>query len=469
MATPAVIAQSSLLHGHAPSSSAIDGRAQAQAPARPAAGDRSGAAGRLALAIDRPGARRTIAGRRRQRQPAARVLLRRHRRRTVEDDRRRLDLAARSPTSSSRHPRSARSPSRSRTRTSSTSAWARPNCAATSSRATASTRSTDGGKTWTHVGLEKTLAIARIRVHPTNPDIVYVAALGDPYGPNPERGVFKIDRRRKDLDEVAVPRRQDRRGRSRRWMPQHPDVLYAGLWEVFRTPHSLSSGGPGSGLFKTTDGGATLDRAHRATRAAEAALGQDRRRRFPAPMPTASTRSSRPPTAACSCPTTPARRWKLVNDDRRLRQRAFYYTRIYADPQAKDTVYVLNTGIYRSTDAGKTIRAIRVPHGDNHDLWIAPNDPQRMINSNDGGANVSINGGETWTDQDFPTAQFYNVITTAHVPYHVCGAQQDNSTACVLEHRRRRRSTTSAAARAATSRPIRKTRTCSTPAATAAC
>jgi photosystem II stability/assembly factor-like uncharacterized protein len=124
-------------------------------------------------------------------------------------------------------------------------------------------------------------------------------------------------------------------------------------------------------------------------------------------------------------------RWTLVNDDRRLRQRAFYYTRIYADPQAKDTVYILNTGFYRSTDAGKSIRAIRVPHGDNHDLWIAPNDARRMINSNDGGANVSMNAGESWTGQAYPTAQFYNVFTTSHVPYHVCGAQQDNSTACV--------------------------------------
>ncbi|NUR55788.1 MAG: glycosyl hydrolase [Acidobacteria bacterium] len=123
--------------------------------------------------------------------------------------------------------------------------------------------------------------------------------------------------------------------------------------------------------------------------------------------------------------------WTLINDDRRLRQRAFYYSRIYADPQVKDTVYVLNTALYRSTDAGKTIRSIRVPHGDNHDLWIAPNDARRMINSNDGGANVSVNAGETWTDQDFPTAQLYGVVTTAHVPYHVCGAQQDNSTVCV--------------------------------------
>ena len=138
--------------------------------------------------------------------------------------------------------------------------------------------------------------------------------------------------------------------------------------------------------------------------------------------------------------------WKQVNDERRLRQRAFYYTRIYADPKERDTVYVLNTGFYRSTDAGKTYRSFRVPHGDNHDLWIAPNDPKRMINGNDGGANVSVNGGESWTDQDFPTAQFYNVFATAHVPYHVCGAQQDNSTACVSSagdresvRRRRRR------------------------------
>src|SRR5438093_11561395 len=121
----------------------------------------------------------------------------------------------------------------------------------------------------------------------------------------------------------------------------------------------------------------------------------------------------------------------MVNEDRRLRQRAFYYSRIYADPQVKDTVYILNTGIYRSTDAGKTIRGIRVPHGDNHDLWIAPNDPKRMINSNDGGANVSINGGETWTGQSYPTAQLYHVATTKDLPYHVCGAQQDNSTVCV--------------------------------------
>ena len=123
--------------------------------------------------------------------------------------------------------------------------------------------------------------------------------------------------------------------------------------------------------------------------------------------------------------------FEYVNDERKLRQRAFYYTRIYADPQDEDVVYALNTGFYRSTDGGETFpQSIRVPHGDNHDLWIAPSDPDRMINSNDGGGNVSFNGGESWTGQQYPTAQFYRVITTNHEPYHICGAQQDNSTAC---------------------------------------
>jgi len=119
------------------------------------------------------------------------------------------------------------------------------------------------------------------------------------------------------------------------------------------------------------------------------------------------------------------------SDERKLRQRAFYYTRIYADPKDKDVVYVLNVGFWKSTDGGKTYKAIRTPHSDNHDLWIDPADPKRMIEGNDGGGNVSVNGGESWTDQDFPTAQMYHVVTTRHFPYQVCGAQQDNSTLCL--------------------------------------
>jgi photosystem II stability/assembly factor-like uncharacterized protein len=290
-------------------------------------------------------------------------------------------------------------------------------------------KTVDGGKTFTHIGLEKTLAIARIRVHPTSPDVVYVAALGDPYGPNDDRGVFKTTDGGKtwtkslfrDAKTGAVDLSMD---------PKNPEVLYAALWEVYRTPHSLSSGGSGSGLFKTTDGGATWTELTKNDglpkgvwgKIGVSVSGADSNRVY------AIVEAAE---GGVFLSDDAGKTWKKINEDRRLRQRAFYYTRIYADPQSKDTVYILNTGIYRSTDAGKTIRAIRVPHGDNHDLWIASNDPKRLINSNDGGANVSTNAGESWTDQDFPTAQFYNVITTAHVPYHVCGAQQDNSTACV--------------------------------------
>jgi photosystem II stability/assembly factor-like uncharacterized protein len=290
-------------------------------------------------------------------------------------------------------------------------------------------KSSDAGKTWTHAGLARTMVVSRIRIHPSNPDVVYVAALGDPYGPNPERGVFKSSDGGKTWSQVLS--RDDKTGAADLVMdPKNPDVLYAGFWEVFRTPHSLSSGGPGSGLFKTTDGGKTWTELTKNPglpptiwgKLGVAVSGADSNRVY-AIIEAAEGGVFLSDDAGAT--------WKRVNEDRRLRQRAFYYTRIYADPQVKDTVYVLNTGIYRSTDAGKTIASIRVPHGDNHDLWIAANDPRRMINSNDGGANVSINGGESWTDQDFPTAQFYNVFTTAHVPYHVCGAQQDNSTACV--------------------------------------
>ena len=290
-------------------------------------------------------------------------------------------------------------------------------------------RSADAGRTWTHVGLEKTMVVSRIRVHPSNPDVVYVAALGNPYGPNPERGVFKSTDGGKTWTSVLA--RDDKTGAADLAMdPRNPDVLYAGLWEVFRTPHSLSSGGPGSGLFKTTDGGKTWTELTKNAglpptlwgKIGVAVSGADSNRVY-AIVEAAEGGVFLSDDAGAT--------WKRVNDDRRLRQRAFYYTRIYADPQAKDTIYVLNTGLYRSTDGGTSIIAIRVPHGDNHDLWIAPNDPRRMINSNDGGANVSINGGESWTDQDYATAQFYNVFTTTHVPYHVCGAQQDNTTACV--------------------------------------
>ena len=290
-------------------------------------------------------------------------------------------------------------------------------------------KTTDGGKTWTHVGLSDTQTIARIRVHPGNPDLVYVAALGKTYATSAERGVFRSKDGGKTWERVLF--RDDRTGAVDLSMdPTNPDVLYAGLWEAFRTPHSLSSGGPGGGLFRSADGGTTWTELTRNPGLPAGTWGKIGVAVSPADGTRVFAIIENEKGGVFASDDAGAT-WTLVNSERRLRQRAFYYSRIYADSKDRNTVYVLNTGFYRSTDGGKTYKSIRVPHGDNHDLWVAPNDPTRMINSNDGGANVSVNGGETWTGQAYPTAQFYNVFVTAHVPYHVCGAQQDNSTACV--------------------------------------
>lgn len=290
-------------------------------------------------------------------------------------------------------------------------------------------KSIDGGKAWTQVGLKETQAISRIRIHPTNPDLVYVSALGHPYGPNDARGVFRSKDGGKTWEKVLF--KSNKAGAVDLAMdPRNPSVLYASIWEAFRTPHSLSSGGPEGGLFKTTDGGSTWTELTRNPGLPKGIIGKSG-------IAVSGADSNRvyaiveAEDGGVFVSDDAGASWKKVNEERRLRQRAFYYTRIYADPKERETVYVLNTGFYRSTDGGKSYKAIRVPHGDNHDLWIAANDPRRMINSNDGGANVSVNGGETWTEQDYPTAQFYHVFTTKHLPYHVCGAQQDNSTACV--------------------------------------
>ena len=323
---------------------------------------------------------------------------------------------------------------------SSISAWARLSCAATSCRATGFINPIDAGKTWKHVGLGDTQAISRIRVDPSNPDIVYVSALGHPYGSNAERGVFRSRDGGKTWQKILY--KDDHAGAVDLVLdPHNSRVIYAAIWDVYRTSWTLSSGGPRSGLYKSTDGGDHWTEITRNAGLPQGIIGKigvavsaDSNRVY-AMVEAEDGGLFRSEDAGAN--------WTRINEDRRLRQRAFYYSRITADPKDKDVVYIMNTGLYKSTDGGKTVKQLRPRHGDQHDLWIASNDPQRMINSNDGGANVSVNGGETWTGEDYPTAQLYHVATTIDVPYHVCGAQQDNTTICVTSATagtRRRRS-----------------------------
>jgi photosystem II stability/assembly factor-like uncharacterized protein len=290
-------------------------------------------------------------------------------------------------------------------------------------------KSTDGGKTWTHIGLADTQVIAKIRVHPTNPDIVYVAAFGHHAAPNPDRGVYRSKDGGKTWEKVLY--RDPKSGGNELIIdPNNPQVIYAALWEAYRNSWEMSSGGPGSGIFKTTDGGDHWTEISRNPGLPKGMLGK-------IGLTVSAADSNRvyaqieADEGGFFMSDDAGATWTKVSDRRDLRQRAFYYSRVFADPKVKDTVYELNVNFHKSTDAGKTWTTIRVPHGDNHDMWIAPNDSSRMIEANDGGATVSVNGGETWTPETMPTAQFYHVITTTHVPYHVCGAQQDNSTACV--------------------------------------
>lgn len=291
-------------------------------------------------------------------------------------------------------------------------------------------KSTDAGKTWRHMGLKETQAVARIRIHPTDPNIVYVAALGHPYGDNEERGVFKSMDGGITWKKVlyvgpkagAVDLILDR---------NNPKTIYASTWEVQRKAWKMWGGGPDCKLWKSVDGGDTWTDLSKNPGMPEGPLGKI--------GVTVSPVDSNRVWAIVEANEGGVFRsddggmtWERTNDERKLRQRAFYYSRIYADPWDKETVYGLNTGLYKSTDGGKTFdKTIEVPHGDNHDLWIDPNNPDRMINANDGGGNVTINGGKTWTEQDYITTQLYHVMTTSDVPYHVAGAQQDNSTVAV--------------------------------------
>jgi photosystem II stability/assembly factor-like uncharacterized protein len=290
-------------------------------------------------------------------------------------------------------------------------------------------KSTDAGKTWAFLGLKGTRQISRVRVHPTNPDVVWVAAQGAFWGPGRERGVYKSTDGGRTWKQTLF--RNDSTGASDLVVdPADSNVLYAAMWQAYRTAWGMSSGGAGSSIYKSTDGGETWKELTRNRGLPAGPLGNmglavspANPRRVWAQIEADSGGLFRSDDAGAT--------WAKVNEDRKLRQRAWYYSKVFADPKDSNTVYALNVGFYRSTDGGRTFKqSIAVPHGDNHDMWIAPDDPQRMIEGNDGGANVSVNGGKTWTGQEFATAQFYHVTTTNEFPYRVCGAQQDNSTLC---------------------------------------
>jgi photosystem II stability/assembly factor-like uncharacterized protein len=289
-------------------------------------------------------------------------------------------------------------------------------------------KTTDGGKTWTSLGLAETQQIARVRVHPQNPDVVWVAAQGHAFGPNPERGVYKTGDGGKTWRRVLF--RNDSTGASDLILdPANPDVAYAALWQAVRHPWGLVSGGAGGGLFKSVDGGehwTELTHNPGLPKGLWGNIGITVSAAKPARLWALIEADSGGVYRSDDGGAT----WQYVNRERKLRQRAWYYMKIFADPKDTNAVWAVNTWLYKSGDGGVTFRHVVEPHGDNHDLWIAPNDPARLIEGNDGGPNVSFNGGKTWTDQDVATAQFYHVTTTNHFPYRVCGAQQDNSGVC---------------------------------------
>ncbi|MBC5993416.1 WD40/YVTN/BNR-like repeat-containing protein [Pontibacter cellulosilyticus] len=288
-------------------------------------------------------------------------------------------------------------------------------------------KSVDAGKTWQHIGLKDSKHIGRIRIHPKNPDIVYVAVMGDLYKSHEERGVYKSIDGGKTWKRVLFANK-DAGAVDLIIDPNNSRNLYATTWNVRRTPYSLSSGGPGSGIWKSTDGGDTWKEISKNQGLPKGTLGiigvavsPVNSERVYAMVEAEEGGLFRSDDSGLT--------WKKVNDDRNLRQRAWYYTRVYADPKDEDVVYVLNVSYHRSKDGGRTFESSNAPHGDHHDLWIAPEDPSRMIIADDGGAQVTTDGGMNWsTYHNQNTAQFYRVTTDNHFPYRIYGAQQDNST-----------------------------------------
>ncbi len=290
-------------------------------------------------------------------------------------------------------------------------------------------RTTDAGATWKHVGLKETQSIAKIVVHPQNPDVVYVAAMGRIFGQNKERGVYRSTDGGATWKQILF--KNEKTGAVTIAMdPANPRVLYAALWQAYRAPHEMSSGGEGSGLWKSTDGGDTWTDITRNAGLPKGIIGKIGLSVSPvnSNLVWALIENDN---GGLFRSDDAGKTWTRITDDRNLRQRAWYYSRIYADPKNPETIYATNVNFHKSVDGGKTFKTIGTMHGDHHDLWLDPANPERMILADDGGASVSQNGGKTWTAQDIPTAQFYHVALDNQTPYRVYGAQQDNTSVSV--------------------------------------
>lgn len=288
-------------------------------------------------------------------------------------------------------------------------------------------KSTDAGKTWQNIGLNDSRHIPRIRIHPANPDIVYVSVIGHLFGPNKERGVYRSTDGGKTWKQIHFIN-EDVGAFELEMDPSNPRILYASMWNVRRKPWTLESGGPGSSLWKSTDGGDTWTDLTASKGLPKGVWGI-------AGVTVSPANSDRVwaiienKDGGVFRSDNGGKTWSLVNNDRNLRQRAWYYSRIYADPKDEDKVYVLNVQFWRSKDGGKTFSDIDTPHGDHHDLWINPVNPSIMVIADDGGAQATTDGGQNWTTyMNQPTAQFYRVTTDNAFPYRIYVAQQDNST-----------------------------------------
>jgi photosystem II stability/assembly factor-like uncharacterized protein len=291
-------------------------------------------------------------------------------------------------------------------------------------------KSLDGGKTWKNVGLRDSRAIGKVIIHPTNPDIVFVAALGHPFGPNAERGIFRTMDGGKTWEKV-LSKDENTGGVDVAFDPHNPNILFAALWQARRTAWGMSSGGPGSGLYRSNDGGTTWKHLE------EHGLPKGPYGKIGVAVAANSERvyaliEAHNPDGGLYRSDDDGETWRLVNPSHSLWQRPWYYMHVIADPTDENVLYIMNVDAYKSTDGGHLFNKVKIPHGDNHGLWIDPLDTRRMIASNDGGVTVTLDGGKNWTPEDNqPTAQFYHVITDTATPYRVYGPQQDSGTVAI--------------------------------------